>query len=418
MARQNTGTYDSKDLDIQIIMQHVTPLETTVTIECSSSTYTFLDCELCKDEFMALQTTRSSTKPVFQYVINNAAAWHESIYTCSCSFSDGNFIRGDYTLLLLSDQIDEPQIYVDEDTGALVCASENSRYKYKKCVLFQSGLYLFYMNCLSGICLFGTGHPSARNNLSCSCYVAEASRWTRHSSVLTNEEKWHLKKPDIEVIIHGQTRSGTSVTIKCSTYELFKCALHKNTQQITEMSRPSIDSAFYYDIQNAIREDEGFYQCECEVKSSLFRIKKTSPHVPLILNDQVDEPEIQLVENETKIVCASKNRSYEYWLCILYQNGQQIRDAFPEYNSTDRVSFDVADLPTGGYFSCLCYTYNPSKWTRSSSVIVKGGKYTDYTVMNTIRLGLGFLVILWMIVLAVESRYQSRRYGAGKQSQS
>ncbi|XP_043916314.1 uncharacterized protein LOC122792817 [Protopterus annectens] len=319
--------------------------------------------------------------------------------------------------MISADQLEEPQIYEEEETGAPVCASKNSRYKYDICVLYLSDRYLMYAGC-SGFCIFAIGHPSAQNNLSCSCYVAEASKWTRHSSVFTNEQKWHLEKPHIEVMIHGPAHSETNVTVKCSTYTFFSCELHKNTQRIEQMKRSSTDSEIYYDIQNARTENEGFYQCVCVYGNPRYSIEKTSPHVPLILSDQVDEPEIQLVENEAKIVCASKNRSYQYQMCILYQNGQQIRDAFPEYNSTDRVSFHVADLPTGSNFSCLCYTENPSKWTRNSSGIVKGGKYTDYTVMNTIRLGLGFVVILWMIVLAVESRYQSRRYGAFKKSQS
>ncbi|XP_043929600.1 uncharacterized protein LOC122803985 [Protopterus annectens] len=375
-------------LDIEIIIQHVSPLETTVAIECSSSTYTFLKCELRKHDFRidfrnfnkdfrTSQMTRSSTKPVFQYVIKNATAQDEGYYSCDCSTADDYSIGGDHAPLILSHQIEEPQIYMEEDTGTPVCASKNSNYKYDKCALYLSGQYKESTHiCFDIFCVFGIEHPSARNNLTCSCYVAEVSRWTHHSSAFTNEQTWHLEKPHIEVIIHGSAHSGTNVTVKCSTYKLIEieCELHKNTQQIAKMTRSPSDSLLYYDIQNAAAEDEGFYQCDCGYRSPDFTIKKTSPHVPLILSDQVDEPEIQLVEKETEIVCASKNRRYVYWLCILYQNGHQIRDAFPENSSTDRVSFDVTCLPSGSNFTCLCYTKDPSKWTRSSSVIVKRGK--------------------------------------------
>ncbi|XP_043916315.1 lymphoid enhancer-binding factor 1 [Protopterus annectens] len=101
-----------KPLDIEVITQHVSPLETTVAIECSSYTYTFLKCDLRKSDFRnlrnismdarKLQMTRSSTKPVFQYVIKNATAQDEGDYFCDCSISDMHSIGGVTAPLILS----------------------------------------------------------------------------------------------------------------------------------------------------------------------------------------------------------------------------------------------------------------------------------------------------------------------------
>ncbi|XP_043935787.1 deleted in malignant brain tumors 1 protein-like [Protopterus annectens] len=96
--------------------------------------------------------------------------------------------------------------------------------------------------------------------------------------------------------------------------------------------------------------------------------------------EQVEEPEIRMNENETEIVCASKNSSYNYRMCVLYQDGQQIQDTIVK--DVDHASFNITDLPAGSSFSCLCYEHNLTRWTRNSSVITKGTKHAGFAVKN------------------------------------
>ncbi|XP_043935761.1 uncharacterized protein LOC122808787 [Protopterus annectens] len=445
-------------VDIQITPQGVIPTGSKMTIKCSSSYHELHYCDLFKNGYIMLQMSKSSNRPVFQYIIEDTTTKDEGYYKCRCYRSDRAYTESDTVPLIVNAQIDEPEIYMEEGEKVLVCASKNSKYTYWFCILYQNGEPVRTENMCDGSCIFQMDEFQFQNNLTCLCYMTEtlwqtrptsaitndqkyqiheaeihvtedeqlvfcasknssyeywlcimyrdgqqikssnqchhrcffpayviatpmqltclcytteALRWTRHSSMITDERKRHLEKPRIQVTIRESDQKSRKVTIECSTYTFFICNLEKFQSTVWRMKRSSNGTVFYHDIQNATAEDESYYQCYCH--DSLRQVRKSSLAVPLILNEQVEEPEIRMNEYETKIVCASKNSSYKYWMCVLYQDGQQIQDHF--LIRVDNASFDISNLPAGSNFSCLCYEYSLRRWTLNSSVITKGRKY-------------------------------------------
>ncbi|XP_043935774.1 uncharacterized protein LOC122808793 [Protopterus annectens] len=448
-------------VDIQVTPQGVIPIGSKITVQCSSNYHELHDCDFFKNGYIVLQMSKSSSKPIFEYIIEKTTKKDEGYYKCRCYRSDRAYIESDTVPLIVNDQIDEPEIYVEEDEKLFICASKNSNYRYWFCILYQNGQPVSFEHMCDGSCVFRMDHFPLQNNLSCLCYMTEyhpisaitneqkhqideaeihvtedeqlvfcasknssyeywlcilyrdgqqiksqnychhrcffpayvittpmplaclcytteALRWTRQSSFITNERKRHMEKPHIQVTVHESEHKGRKVTIECSTYVFFECNLVKFQSTIWQMKRYSNGGVFYYDIQNATAEDESYYQCYC--KTSVGNVHKSSLAVPLILNEQVEEPEIRMNENETEIVCASKNSSYKYWMCVLYQDGQQIQDDF--FRRVDHASFDISNLPAGSNFSCLCFEYSLGRWTRNSSVITKGRKHAGFAVKN------------------------------------
>ncbi|XP_043936031.1 uncharacterized protein LOC122808938 isoform X2 [Protopterus annectens] len=203
--------------------------------------------------------------------------------------------------------------------------------------------------------------------------------------------------------VQNATFLGSNVTFECrrsskSNDNYTTCLLCKNDNPVDNSSTP-IDHKFQYVIQNATAEDEGFYSCVCYTAQK--NQTKRSFRIPLILNDQVEAPNIYRTENENKIVCASKNSSYKYILCILYQNGHQVKNCVEKSNKTaDRFYFKMNNVMTMDNFSCLCYTTEPSKWTHKSSTISTismGGKYNNLQIIIT-AVCIIMLVLLLMVL--------------------
>ncbi|XP_043943691.1 uncharacterized protein LOC122815333 [Protopterus annectens] len=250
-----------------------------------------------------------------------------------------------------------------------------------------------------------------------------------------------IQKPDIEVKFHKSSSGGRTVTIECSsrTFSYKSCIFYRNEGSPHNVQSSS-ESSVQYVISNANSQHEGFYDCECYTGS---KHTETSFRAPLILTNQVEEPEIKMEENGSKIVCSSKNNTYKYRLCVLYKNDQQIQDTKQKnsYNNnpTETVTFDLGtnsdhynnipsvgtivsanDLSDGNYFSCMCYTAEPSKWTCRSQSVTKGGNYLtkppctlskdvdyankniDYTNENIAKLIVAIILLVMMFIFILE----------------
>ncbi|XP_043943678.1 uncharacterized protein LOC122815327 [Protopterus annectens] len=268
---------------------------------------------------------------------------------------------------------------------------------------------------------------------------SDSMRQFSDSMRVTSVSAEKVQKPDIEVKFNKSASGGRNVNIECSsrTFSYKSCMFYRN-EGSPHSVQSSSESSVQYVISNANLQHEGFYTCECYTGS---KHTETSFRAPVILTNQVEEPEIKMEENENKIVCGSKNNSYKYRLCVLYKNDQQIQDTEQKYrynkNPTETVTFDlgtdynhnnnilsvgttvsVSDLSDGNYFSCMCYTAEPSKWTCRSQSVTKGGNYsnkhdcpssTGDTGNPTVVVVLVCIIVLLSLLGVIVWRYLSRR---------
>ncbi|XP_043935924.1 uncharacterized protein LOC122808876 [Protopterus annectens] len=221
-----------------------------------------------------------------------------------------------------------------------------------------------------------------------------------------------LKRPDIRVKFHNAASALINVSIECrwKEYRYTFCTFDRNENTVAYLSNSySSPSGILYAISNVTKKHEGFYSCECSVPNRT--ITETSFRVPLILSEKLEEPEIKMEENGTIVACASKNNRYKYRLCILYQNGQQIQDSGGKYNENHagRIVFSISDVPNGNYFNCLCYTAEPSGWTKISSSVIKGEKRGALRVETIIKICICAIEIPLMIIFVVDSICSKRK---------